>query len=262
VVRSIALSPDGRRVVVPGDTTEVWDVDSGERTASLDNGPYSAGGLVALSASGNALALAATARVRWWPMPEAATARDGDEPDGELLWSIALSPDGGLVAAGNPNGLIHLWDAHTGARRASYPDQPHHVWSLAFDGAGTRLASGGDTDVVVRALDGDAPPLVIHAHRDRVEGIRFARGGELLVSASRDQTITIHDARTGALRATIFPTAADGWVIIDAEQHVDGDEGGASLLDWHVGDVILPGFVGWQRNHRPDLLREVLVGPN
>lgn len=37
-----------------------------------------------------------------------------------------------------------------------------------------------------------------------------------------------------------------------------GEDGGQSLLYWHVGDVQLPGFVGWQRHHTPGLLAEIM----
>ncbi len=44
LTRSVALSPDGRRVALPGDATELWDVERGELERSLDNGPYLSGG--------------------------------------------------------------------------------------------------------------------------------------------------------------------------------------------------------------------------
>ncbi|HUH02405.1 MAG TPA: WD40 repeat domain-containing protein, partial [Kofleriaceae bacterium] len=257
--RSIALSPEGGTVVVPGKTTELWDVDGGERTASLDNPLYVSGGIVAMNPAGTTLALTGAARVRWWQLPAAGVTGDAHEPDGEMLWSLAWSDDGALLAAGNNAGVVRLWDARSGAGRGSYPDQPKQVWSLQFSADGRRLASGGDTDVVIRELGRDGSPLVIRAHRDRVEAIRFARGGELVLTASRDETIAVHDARTGDLRATLFATAADGFVVIDAAGRIDGDAGADALIDWHVGDVILPGYVGWQRNHHPDLLRNILA---
>lgn len=256
--RSIALSPDGGTVVVPGETTELWDVDGGERTRSLDNPRYVIGGVVAMNPGGTALALSGAARIRWWDLPAAGTARDVHEPDGQMLWSLAWSDDGGLLAGGNDEGVVHVWDARSGEARGSYPDQLKQVWSLQFSADGRRLASGGDTDVVIRELGRDSAPLAIRAHRDRVEAIRFARGGELVLTASRDETIAVHDARTGALRATLFATATDGFVVIDAAGRIDGDAGADSLIDWHVGDIILPGYIGWQRNHHADLLREIL----
>ncbi len=103
----------------------------------------------------------------------------------------------------------------------------------------------------------DPAALVIDAHGDRVEGVRFARGGDLVVSASRDQTIAVHDAHTEALRARLFGTRNDGWVVIGGGGRSTATRA-PSLIDWHVGDVILPGYVGWQRNHTPDLLHQVL----
>jgi hypothetical protein len=50
-------------------------------------------------------------------------------------------------------------------------------------------------------------------------------------------------------------------LVISADGRVDGspgDDGGVTMVDWQIGDVQLPGFVGWQRQHTPGPLAEIV----
>ena len=77
------------------------------------------------------------------------------------------------------------------------------------------------------------------------------------------RTVKLWDVETGTLLATLFGTESGDWVVTMPDGRVDGspgEDGGESLIYWQVGDVQLPGFVGWQRYHTPGLLSEVMKG--
>lgn len=71
------------------------------------------------------------------------TIRIGDKP----LHSVAISPDGRLVATGST--AISLCDLHDGARVTEIFSNTHNIESLAFDADGKRLAVGPRYDDVL-----------------------------------------------------------------------------------------------------------------
>lgn len=63
---------------------------------------------------------------------------------------IHRSPQKDSFAVGYADGSIRLWNAANGAVIATFNGHKKSVTSLAFDEAGTRLASGSqDTDLIV-----------------------------------------------------------------------------------------------------------------
>src|SRR5689334_706875 len=59
------------------------------------------------------------------------------------VWSMAVSPDGRMLATGMQNGEIKLWEVATAKERAVLRKHDHGVVSLAFSRNGKMLASGG-----------------------------------------------------------------------------------------------------------------------
>ena len=78
--------------------------------------------------------------------------------------SVAVSPDGRLVAGGSSDGVILLWEASTWKRLASLVGHEGPVHSVAFDPRGDTLASGGE-DGLVRLWD-----LSTHSARGALPG--------------------------------------------------------------------------------------------
>jgi WD40 repeat protein len=62
--------------------------------------------------------------------------------------AIAVSPDGALVAAPQPDGAIGLWSTHSGSRVGVAPGHNGPVTSLVFDVDGTRLYSASEDGTV------------------------------------------------------------------------------------------------------------------
>jgi WD40 repeat protein len=60
----------------------------------------------------------------------------------EMVYSIAFSPDGKILASGCEDGTIQLWEVITGKKLLQIEGGGGHVLSVSFSPAGRLLASG------------------------------------------------------------------------------------------------------------------------
>jgi WD40 repeat protein len=87
-------------------------------------------------------------RVRVW------NAADGGEHPGfrnrltGAHFRIAFAPDGGVLAAGDPEGVLRLCDTTSGKLHGAYRWHPGRIESLAFSPAGHWLATSGSDDSI------------------------------------------------------------------------------------------------------------------
>ena len=128
--------------------------------------------------------------------------------------SIAMSPDGGLLAAGQRDGTIVLID--TVMRRPIGPSLQAHkggVQDLAFSPDGHGLVSAGDDGAVhfwtvADGLAGEEKNL--WQAPDVVWGVRFDPQGKTLAAASEDGTVRLWEVDAGAaLRAPLIDRIGD-----------------------------------------------------
>ncbi len=114
--------------------------------------------------------------------------------------SVALSPNGKLLAVGTANGEVRIWEMEK--RRLLHNWKGHSDWvrSIAFSADGKLLASGSH-DQTIRLWNVDTGQGVglLHGHENRVRAVTFGsiNGRLLLASSSDDKTIRIWDVQTG-----------------------------------------------------------------
>jgi WD40 repeat protein len=152
-IRSLALAPDGSRLVTggPGRTVTIWDTrpDPSVRTFVDSAGPASlslpevSAACIALSPDGQKVASAGGARpIRIRDLETGRVLFDfGDQPGS--IQTIAYSPDGRYIAAGGTEKLIHIWDAGSGHERITIKGHGAPVGRIAFSPDGTALAAAG-----------------------------------------------------------------------------------------------------------------------
>lgn len=112
--------------------------------------------------------------------------------------SIALSPKGDRLAAGDMKGQVHLWDLETGQKLLSLNAHQNWVKSVTFSPSGARLASAG-FDGVVQLWDthqGDSLHT-LNGHTLGVYSVAFSPDGQNVASASADQSILLWSVATG-----------------------------------------------------------------
>ena len=122
------------------------------------------------------------------------------ETIGSVL-SVALSPDGNLLATGDTNGEIRLWRVADGRQILSCKGHTGLICSVAFSPDSHTLASGSK-DQTVRLWDTTTGLAlrILEGHTNWVFSVAFSPDGVTLASSSADQ-IRLWDATTGlALR--------------------------------------------------------------
>jgi WD40 repeat protein len=189
-------------------------------------GPW--GEVAALSPDGRALATTAgdgpeSGTVWVWdtaaggaPRAVIAAADAWADPDDEYERRIpgaAFSPDGTLLATTSMMGRAFLWDAASGAPRATLAghDRGWAVITAAFSPDGTLVATASQ-DWTARIWDARTGTLrTTLTCEESVFSVAFSPEGALLSAVCGDRAIWIWDLATASARTVIRPADAD-WV--------------------------------------------------
>ena len=169
--------------------------------------------------------------------------------------SVALSPDGNLLAAGDSTGQIRLWRVANGQPRLICKGHTNWVCAVAFSPSGRILASGS-FDQTIKLWDvGTGECLnTLQEHTNEVWSVTFSPDGQQLASGSFDQTVRLWDVHNGqclntlsghikGVRSVAF--SPDGQTIASG-----GADQTAKLWDVSSGQCLntLKGHRGWIRS--------------
>ncbi|MDM8531316.1 hypothetical protein QUF63_09090 [Anaerolineales bacterium HSG25] len=160
-------------------------------------------------------------------------------PNGEVI-SMALSPDGLLLAAGIEGGDIWLWELETGQRRFILNGHADTVSSLSFSSDGQTLASGSH-DRTIKLWDINDSSLIrtFSGHDQFVTSVVFIPGQTGVASGSWDQTLRLWQTDKGLLNIETF-RGNEAWITSvtaspDGKIIASGDIDGQIRL-WRVAD--------------------------
>ncbi|MBE9178506.1 NACHT domain-containing protein [Oculatella sp. LEGE 06141] len=119
------------------------------------------------------------------------------EPFSSAL-SLAFGCDGQLLAAGDANGVICLWQVSQFQQVSVCKGHTNRVWSLVFSPDGQILASGSE-DKTVKIWEPTTGECLttLQGHTSRVWSVAFSPDGQTLASGSDDQTIKLWNVYTG-----------------------------------------------------------------
>jgi eukaryotic-like serine/threonine-protein kinase len=196
IMRTLAFTPDGARLLTAGVEVLIWNVSTGRiqgRISYLKD-------VVSLAVSPDGTRIAAgtyepKVGLRM-SITDFATGREIASSDG---MPIAFSPDGKWLAGTDTSKRdIALWDAHTFRRAATFQGHTKEINSIAFDREGGQLASASN-DHTVRLWDVATGQClhVFEGHTEDVFAVAFHPGGTRLASAGRDRAIWLWDLARG-----------------------------------------------------------------
>jgi RNA polymerase sigma factor (sigma-70 family) len=208
-----AFSPDGRTLAFGGQdgAVRLCEAVSGKETHVLrgEQGPV---GAVTFSSDGKTLAAAVGNTLQLWDATigkEVRTIKGDVVPPGNgrfralrinpQITSLAFSPDGKVVAAGNTDGKLRLWELATGKEFRSLTG----TQGVAYSADGKTLASGSGMTVHLWDAWTGREICTFGGHRGTVVSVGFSPDGKTLATGSSDTTavawkVPAHEERPSA----------------------------------------------------------------
>jgi WD40 repeat protein/uncharacterized caspase-like protein len=123
-----------------------------------------------------------------------------------LVSALTFSPDGRVLAGGNHDGAIKLWNAATGQElnTLTHAKEYNTVNTVAFSRDGRLLASAGnDNNIKVWDVASGKERVTLYGHSGEVKSVAFSPDGRTLASASKDKTVKLWSLSTGEALKTI-----------------------------------------------------------
>jgi WD40 repeat protein len=115
-----------------------------------------------------------------------------------LVYHVAFSPDGKLLATAGFDNTVKLWEYPSGKEVRTLAGHTGPVYCVAFDPSGTTLASASlDKTIRLWNVADGKPVREIKGHTDIVDSIAFHKDGKLLASGSSDKTVRLWNPADG-----------------------------------------------------------------
>ncbi|MBD3408912.1 MAG: hypothetical protein GF419_01775, partial [Ignavibacteriales bacterium] len=179
------FSPDGASLAVGGGTPTLFDVETGERRATLPLANARALS-VAFSPAGGVVALGCDDGdvVVWEPDGASEIKRLGGHRD--AVFALDFDREGRYLASAGRDNLVVVRGLTRGGASKSYAFHSDWALAVAFDPAGDKLASGGCDDVAYAWRLADGKAREIARHGNSISSIAFSPDGGWIVTGGHD----------------------------------------------------------------------------
>ncbi len=210
-VASIAISPDGKRIISGSvdKTVKVWDSATGAELMTLC-GHSDKVWSVAFSPNGKRIVSGSDDKtIKIWDAAtgvELMTLRG----HGRGISLVTFRPDGKCIVSGSADNTIKVWNTANGAEVMTLRGHKFGVTSVAFSPDGKRIASGsGDKTIKIWDAATGAELMTIRGYGYwygyiHPMSIAFSPDGKRIISGCEgDKTIKVWDSATGAELMTL-----------------------------------------------------------
>ncbi|MFO0846525.1 MAG: nuclear transport factor 2 family protein, partial [Gemmataceae bacterium] len=177
--------------------------------------------------------------------------------------SVAISPDGRLVAAACRDRSVRVWDRETGRQRLELIGHDHSVKSVVFHPGGRQLASGGfDGKIVLWDVVKGVKLHELRGHRQAetannagITTLAYSPDGRRLASAS------LHDSVRGEVKVWDTSTGVEAYSL-DGKRAVAFSPDGSRVAAGAGGGAEPWQLRVWDATPRPEVgVRQAHVGP-
>ena len=182
----------------------------------------------------------------------------------EWLEEAVFSPDGRFLAAGMLGPRVVVLDAVHGELLRQWEVQADGPGPLAFTSDGTTLAvaTGYDNPIGLWDVATGRGLGELRGHRAPVRSLAITPNGLILISGSADGTVRLWDLPARRHLATLqtLPTHRGGraeWIAFTPAGQFACSPGARRLIQWQVGQELLPAGTFWRDHYRPDGLRVI-----
>ncbi|MHC5765446.1 MAG: WD40 domain-containing protein [Nostoc sp.] len=130
------------------------------------------------------------------------------------IFSVAFSPNGKLLATGDTNGEIRLYEVANSQQLLTCKGHAGWVWSVSFSPNGQVLASGSN-DQTIKLWDTSNGQCfkTLEGHTGGVRSVTFNSDGQVLASGSDDQTVKLWNTTTGKCIKTLQEVGCSVWSV-------------------------------------------------
>ncbi len=211
-VLTMAITPDGKTLVSSGEDSviNIWDLETMENKGIFLEHNSSVLS-VAITPDSRSLVSGGLDGIRVWSLTPQRPLYILD-PIGNPAYSIAVHPNGYIIASGDGDGNVRFWDLRRAQLVSDFTPHGNVISSLIFTPDGKSLISTGfDRDVKVWDLaTGELKILIENAHSDFIRAMALHPNGKTLATASNDG-VRLWNIETGEF-VTILNNGHQDWV--------------------------------------------------
>jgi WD40 repeat protein len=115
-----------------------------------------------------------------------------------LVFTVAFSPKGDVLATGSFDNTVKLWDFKSGKEKLTLKGHTAPVYSVAFSPDGTMIASASQ-DKTIRVWNPNDGKLIkeLKGHGEIVDTVAFSPDSKTLASGSADKSVRLWDPKEG-----------------------------------------------------------------